>query len=48
MKPPERRRRSGDRRYWPLYDVAAAAGMPVAIHVGGIAAGNALEWYGLV
>lgn len=36
-----------DRRYWPLYDAVAAAGMPVAIHVGGIEVGNALEWYGL-
>lgn len=26
----------GDRRYWPIYRAAADAGLPVAVHVGGI------------
>ena len=26
----------GNRKYWPIYEAAAAAGMPVAIHTGGI------------
>ena len=27
----------GNRRYWPIYRAAAEAGLPVAVHVGGIA-----------
>jgi uncharacterized protein len=34
----------GSRRYWPIYDAAAAAGLPVAIHTGGIEQHRGAGW----
>jgi predicted TIM-barrel fold metal-dependent hydrolase len=37
MLPPKSLEPQGRRRYWPLYEAAVAHGLPLALHVGGIA-----------
>jgi predicted TIM-barrel fold metal-dependent hydrolase len=34
----------GNRKYWPIYEAAAAAGLPVAIHTGGIDMHRGAGW----